>query len=105
MQRAIERRLSHLEALIPPRFTFARFVRGVCKRARRRGVSPGSALTTAFEGLSVSELDVLLEDLEGKHPVRSDDEAPEAIGSSAAEMGFSPEDVELVVRYYGGSGF
>ena len=44
MQRAIERRLSHLEQRIPLPFTYERFAARVSEYARRCGVSPGSAL-------------------------------------------------------------
>ena len=101
MLHRLERRLSHLEALIPPRVTFARFISRVCERARRCGVSPGPALVTALEALSLSEINLFIEELEGEPSVRSVDEAPE-VSSSATE--FSPEDIEVVIRYYGESG-
>jgi hypothetical protein len=44
MQRAIERRLAHLEELIPLPLNYSRFVSRVGEHARRDGLSPGSAL-------------------------------------------------------------
>jgi hypothetical protein len=101
MPRAIERRLSQLEELIPPRLTCERFAARVSEHASRCGVSPGSALVTVLEDLSVRQLELLLEELERNSPVRSNDESPEAIRRSLIEAGFSPNDVELLVRRFG----
>ena len=103
MLRTIERRLSHLEELIPPALDLRRFAARVSEHARRCGVSPGSAWIAVIEDLNERELDLLLKDLAGELPARADDEDPEAIRTSAIELGFSAEDVELLVRHCGES--
>ena len=72
MQRAIERRLSHLEELIPPPLTYVQFAARVSEYARHGGVSAGSALVSVIEALSEREVDRLLEEVVGKREVRSD---------------------------------
>ena len=66
-------------------------------------MSPGSAWIAVIEDLNERELDLLLKDLAGELPARADDEDPEAIRTSAIELGFSAEDVELLVRHCGES--
>jgi hypothetical protein len=92
MQRAIERRLGHLEKLIPPPLTYERFTARISEHARRCGVSPGSASIAVIEQLSKQELSLLIEELDGEFPGPSDAAGPEAIRSHAVEAGFSPED-------------
>jgi hypothetical protein len=101
MQRAIERRLGHLEKLIPLPLTCARFTTRVGEYARRSGVSPGSAWIAVIEQLSKQELSLLIEELEGEFPGLSDDEGPEANRSHAVNLGFSAADAELFVRHFG----
>jgi hypothetical protein len=104
MQRAIERRLSHLEKLFPARLTYARFASRVSEHAARCGVSRGAALVTVLGDLSDRELHLLLEEVGGKVESRSGGEAPESSRGRAIEAGFSPQDAELFVRHFGKCG-
>jgi hypothetical protein len=101
MQGAIERRLGHLEKLIPLPLIYERFTARVSEHAARYGASPGSALVTVIEDLSERQIDLLLEELDGKFDVRRDIESPESIRLGAIEAGFSPADAELLVRHVG----
>jgi len=101
MQRAIERRLSHLEELIPPPLTYVRFAARVSEYARHGGVSPGSALVSVIEDLREREIDRLLGELGGERDVCSERDAPGAIRGDAIKAGFSPADVELFVQHLG----
>src|ERR1700685_3611749 len=93
--RAIEQRLARLEALIPPRVKFSQLTDRVAE-ATRRGVSPAKAWLAILEDLSVRQLELLLDELEGGVRVRpEDDETPESIRSCAIALGFSPADVDL----------
>jgi hypothetical protein len=101
MQRAIERRLSHLEVLIPLPLNYARFVSRVREHARRYGLSPGSALAAVIENLNKSEVDRLIDELGGNPEVRSETQPPEVTSEDAIVAGFAAEDVELLARHLG----
>ena len=99
--RAIERRLLHLEELIPLPLTYVRFAARVSEYASHRGVSPGSALVSVIEDLNGRDLDRLLNELGGERDVRSERDAPGAIRSDAIKAGFSPADAESFVQHLG----
>jgi hypothetical protein len=99
MQRAIERRLSHLEKLFPARLTYGRFAARVSEHIMRSGVSRGAALVTVLRDLSDGELNGLAEEVRGT--VRAEIEEQETIRMGAIKAGFSSEDVELLVRRFG----
>jgi hypothetical protein len=67
----------------------------------RRGVTPASALLALLEDLSVRQLELLIEELEGSPTTRPEegDETPESMRNSAIAAGFSPEGAEVFVRH------
>ena len=104
MLRAIDRRLSSLEELIPLPLTYARFAKRVNEHARRSGVSPGAALASVIDDLSEPQLARLFEELGGTLEDFDEIADKESLRRKAIKAGYSPEDVELLVRHFGQSG-